>query len=491
MAADESFRAAPVVEPSGGREPPWVIRQVVGSGTAAQTHERLSLLLAQGQTELALAFDEPTRMGLDSDSPRALGEVGMTGVAIDTVDDLDVLLHHVALDRVAIHLGIDGPGVVLLGFYLALADERGVARPALAGSVQNDCFREFLVPRGWVAPPAGALRLVGDVIAFCDRELPRWSPVSVDGQALREAGASAAHEIAFALAAALAYLDAGVARGLDVAQVAARLSLSLDVHHDFFEEIAKFRAALLTERYGVSIHGNLGLHARTSTVLTTPTPRLNVVRAALQSLAAVLGGAQSLHTATRDEANAPPTEQDLLLAVRTQQILADESGVAASLDPLGGSPHVERLTTQLESEALAHLRRIATEGGLAAAIAKGSPQRELAVASHQQQRLIETRHRVLVGVNRHTEPLSDTPESLPLPIDDEPQRRQQTSLAQVKATRDAGQVATCLAEVRAAVQSDANVLPSIIAAGRARCTLQEVCDVLRDVLGTHDEELNF
>ncbi|RYE82899.1 MAG: methylmalonyl-CoA mutase, partial [Myxococcales bacterium] len=367
------------------------------------TNERLRFLLDQGQTGLAITFDFPTQMGLDSDSPRSLGEVGMCGVAVDTLRDLDALFRDIPLDRVSTSLAINGPAIVLLGFYIALADERGIARRSLVGTVQNDCLEELIARHAWVLPPSPALRVATDLIAFCALELPRWNTVSISGYPLREAGATAAQELAFALASGLAYVEAGLARGLDLDAFAGRLSFFLDVHSDFFEEIAKLRAArrlwarLLKERHGATRPDTMKLrvHTRTSGAsLTAQQPHNNIARVALQALAAVLGGTQSLHTSSLDESHSLPTDDAITVALRTQQIIADESGVAGTIDPLGGSYHVEWLTSRIEREAMAHLERIDELGGMVAAIAQGHPQREIAAASYRLQRQVEQGQRI-------------------------------------------------------------------------------------------------
>jgi methylmalonyl-CoA mutase, N-terminal domain len=479
------------VEPRGYRGELWEARTFAGAGTPEGANARLASLLAEGLTGLSVDFDYPTLMGYDSDSPRALGEVGMCGVAVDTVRDLDALFRGVPLDRVAVSMAIDGPAAVLLAFYVALADGRGVPRSRLGGAVQNDCLKDLVVEHAWLLPPGPALRLAVDVVEFCARELPRWGAVTVGGYAIREAGATAAQELGFALAEGLAYVAAGVARGLEVDAVAPKVSFCFDVHNDFFEEAAKFRAArrlwarLLKGRYGARAAEGLKLraHAQTSGgALTAQQPQNNVVRVSLQALAAVLGGAQSLHANGLDETYALPGEGAATLALRAQQIIAEESGVANAIDPLGGSYHVEWLTDKLEAEALDHVGKIDRLGGMVAAIEKGYPQREIAAASYRFQRQVEKNERVVVGVNAYQGGGADDVAPA-LRIDEGVQRRQIEALRRVKAERDAGRVRDALGTVRDAARGEGNLMPPLVEAAKAFATEQEICDVLREAFG--------
>jgi len=486
------------VQPTMYRGKLWTMRMFAGFGTPEQTNQRFKYLLAEGQTGLSTAFDFPTLMGYDSDSPRSLGEVGMCGVAVDTLRDMEVLFDGIPLDKVTTSMTINGPAIVLLAFYIALADKRGIPRSRIGGTVQNDCLKEFIAQHAWLVPPRPAMRIVTDMIEFCAREVPRWNTVSISGYHIREAGATAAQELAFTIADGLAYVESGIARGLDVDEFAPRLSFFFDVHNDFFEEIAKFRAArrvwarFMRERYGARKAESLKLrtHAQTAGVsLTAQQPYNNVVRVALQALAAVLGGTQSLHTNSLDETYALPTEEAVTIALRTQQIIAHESGVANTIDPLGGSYHVEWMTDKLEAEALDYIRRIDEMGGMVAAVEKGYPQREIAASAYRFQREVEEDQRVVVGVNKY---VAGEEKNIPLlKIDEAVQRTQCENLARVKASRDAGAVREALAAVRGAAQGGSNLMPPIIEAAKAYCTEQEICDVLREVMGTHSDPAEF
>jgi methylmalonyl-CoA mutase N-terminal domain/subunit len=486
------------VQPTMYRSKLWTMRMFAGFGTPAQTNARFKYLLEQGQTGLSTAFDFPTLMGYDSDSPRALGEVGMCGVAVDTLRDMEVLFDGIPLDQVTTSMTINGPAIVLLAFYIALADTRGIPRRLIGGTVQNDCLKEFIAQHAWLVPPRPAMRVVTDMIEFCAREVPRWNTVSISGYHIREAGATAAQELAFTLADGLAYVESCLARGMDVDSFAPRLSFFFDVHNDFFEEIAKLRAArrmwarFMRERYGAKKAESMKLrtHAQTAGVsLTAQQPYNNVVRVAVQALAAVLGGTQSLHTNSLDETYALPTEEAVTIALRTQQIIAHESGAASTIDPLGGSYYLEWMTDRLEQEARETIRRIDEMGGMVTAIEKGYPQREIAASAYRFQRELDSGERVMVGVNRY---VGAGEAKIPLlRIDEEVQRLQCENLARVKASRDSGRVREALAAVREAAQGTANLMPPIIEAAKAFATEQEICDVLRQVMGTYSDPAEF
>ncbi len=486
------------VQPTMYRGKLWTMRMFAGFGTPEQTNQRFKYLLAEGQTGLSTAFDFPTLMGYDSDSPRSLGEVGMCGVAVDTLRDMEVLFDGIPLDKVTTSMTINGPAIVLLAFYIALADKRGISRKSIGGTVQNDCLKEFIAQHAWLVPPRPAMRVVTDMIEFCSREVPRWNTVSVSGYHIREAGATAAQELAFTLADGLAYVESCIARGMDVDEFAPRLSFFFDVHNDFFEEIAKFRAGrrmwarFLRERYGARKAESLKLrtHAQTAGVsLTAQQPYNNIVRVSLQALAAVLGGTQSLHTNSLDETYALPTEDAVTIALRTQQIIAHESGVANTIDPLGGSYYVEWLTDKMEAEALDYIRRIDEMGGMVVAVEKGYPQREIAASAYRFQRELEDDERVVVGVNKY---VASTEKNIPtLKIDEEVQKAQCANLAKVKASRNQDAVRDALSAVREAARGTQNLMPPIIAAASAYCTEQEICDVLREVMGTHSDPAEF
>jgi methylmalonyl-CoA mutase, N-terminal domain len=486
------------VQPTMYRSRLWTMRMFAGFGTPEQTNERFKYLLAHGQTGLSTAFDFPTLMGYDSDSPRSLGEVGMCGVAVDTLRDMEILFADIPLADVTTSMTINGPAIVLLAFYIALADVRGIPRTAIGGTVQNDCLKEFIAQHAWLVPPRPAMRIVTDMIEFCAKEVPRWNTVSISGYHIREAGATAAQELAFTIADGIGYVESCLERGLPVDDFAPRLSFFFDLHNDFFEEIAKFRAArrlwarLMKERFGAKRAESMKLrtHAQTAGVsLTAQQPYNNVVRVALQALAGVLGGTQSLHTNSLDETYALPTEDSVMIALRTQQIIAEESGVASTVDPLAGSWFVEDLTNRLEQEAVLYIRRIDEMGGMVAAIEKGYPQREIAASAYRFQRQLEAGERVMVGVNKYA---TDRDPHIPLlRIDEEVQKTQVANLAAVKAKRDAGAVEKHLGDVRSAARDGRNLMPPIIEAAKAYSTQQEICDVLRDVFGTYTDPAEF
>ncbi|MEZ4263978.1 MAG: methylmalonyl-CoA mutase family protein [Polyangiaceae bacterium] len=488
------------VQPTMYRGRLWTMRMFAGFGTPEQTNERFKYLLAQGQTGLSTAFDFPTLMGYDSDSPRSLGEVGMCGVAVDTLRDMEVLFKDIPLDKVTTSMTINGPALVLLAFYVALADTRGIPRDKIGGTVQNDCLKEFIAQHAWLVPPRPAMRIVTDMIEFCSKEVPRWNTVSISGYHIREAGATAAQELAFTIADGIGYVESCLERGLDVDDFAPRLSFFFDVHNDFFEEIAKFRAArrlwarLMKERFGAKRADSMKLrtHAQTAGVsLTAQQPYNNVVRVALQALAAVLGGTQSLHTNSLDETYALPTEEAVTIALRTQQIIAEESGVASTIDPLGGAWFVEELTDRMEHEARTYIKRIDDMGGMVAAVEKGYPQREIAASAYRFQRQLEADERVMVGVNKYASD-DDRGANIPLlKIDEAVQKQQVDNLAAVKAKRDAGRVKDALEGVRAAAREKTNLMPPVIEAAKAYCTEQEICDVLREVCGTYADPAEF
>jgi methylmalonyl-CoA mutase N-terminal domain/subunit len=415
---------------------------------------------------------------------------------------MEILFDGIPLDKVTTSMTINGPAIVLLCFYIALADERGIDRKLVGGTVQNDCLKEFIAQHAWLVPPRPAMRIVTDMIEYCSTEVPRWNTVSISGYHIREAGSTAAQELAFTIADGIAYVESCLTRGLKVDDFAPRLSFFFDVHNDFFEEIAKFRAArrlwarLMKERFGAKKLESMKLrtHAQTAGVsLTAQQPYNNVVRIALQALAAVLGGTQSLHTNSLDETYALPTEEAVTIALRTQQIIAEESGVASTIDPLGGAWFLEELTNRIEAEAMLYVKRIDEMGGMVTAIEKGYPQREIAASAYRFQRQLEARERIMVGVNAYTTGADgDDKTDIPLlKIDEAVQTTQVENLRRVKATRDASAVTSALDRVRAAASSNANLMPPIIAAARAYATQQEICDVLRSVFGTYTDPAEF
>lgn len=486
------------VQPTMYRGRLWTMRMFAGFGTPEQTNERFRFLVEQGQTGLSTAFDFPTLMGYDSDSPRALGEVGMCGVAVDTLRDMEVLFEGIPLDQITTSMTINGPAIVLLAFYVALADNRGIARDRLGGTIQNDCLKEFIAQHAWLVPPKPAMRIVTDMVQFCATEMPRFNSISISGYHIREAGSTAVQELAFTLADGLAYVQAGIERGMAVDDFAPRLSFFFDVHNDFFEEIAKFRAArrmwarFMRERFQAQSEASMKLrtHAQTAGVsLTAQQPYNNVARVAIQALAAVLGGTQSLHTNSLDETYALPTEEAVTVALRTQQIIAHETGVPNVIDPLGGSYYVEWLTDELERQALEYIKRVDDMGGMLRAVEQGYPQREIARSAYEFERKLNAGERVVVGVNRY-----NTGEKNKIPtlrVDPLVSATQIQRLREVKSQRDPALVARSLNEVRLAAQSERNLMPPMIEAAKAYATQQELCDVLRDVFGTHQDPGEF
>jgi len=469
----------------------WTMRQYAGFGTAARTNERFRYLLEQGQSGLSVAFDLPTQMGYDSDHPRARGEVGKVGVAISCLADMETLLDELPLDRVTTSMTINATAPLLLAFYVAVADARGVPRAQLGGTVQNDVLKEYIARGTYIYPPAASLRLITDVFEFTANEVPQWNAISVSGYHMREAGSTAAQEIAFTLADGLTYLDAARARGLDVERIAKRISFFFNAHNHLLEEIAKFRAArrmwalLLGERFGVRDPEALKLRFHTQTagsMLTAQQPLVNVVRTTVQALAAILGGTQSLHTNSFDEALGLPSRDAALLALRTQQVLAHESGVPDTADPLAGSFAIERLTADLEARARALLDRIDEQGGMLEAIRAGWVQEQIHEAAYRWQREIEAGERVVVGVNRFVE------EEAPAPAfrhDPAIETERAGLLADWRAQRDAWACAAALKRLEAQARGSENLMPAILGALVARATLGEVCDTLRGVFGIH------
>jgi methylmalonyl-CoA mutase N-terminal domain/subunit len=480
------------VYPSMYRSRLWTMRQFAGFGSAEDTNTRFHFLLDQGQTGLSTAFDMPTLMGYDADHPRARGEVGREGVAISSLVDMRALFRGIQLDRVTTSMTINCTASVLLAMYLAVAEEQGVAWTDLGGTIQNDMLKEFIAQKEWICPPEPSLRIVVDMIEFCAGNVPRWHPVSISGYHIREAGSTAVQELAFTLADGLAYVEAAVRRGLAVDDFAPRLSFFFNLHNDFLEEVAKLRAArrlwaaLLRERFGAKDPRSLRLrtHAQTAGCsLTAQQPLNNVVRVTVQALAGVLGGVQSLHTNSLDETLALPSEQAVLVALRTQQILAEESGVANVIDPLGGSWAVEALTDRVEREAREYINRIDQMGGMVRAIDVGYPQKEIAEAAYVYQQQIERGEKTVVGVNGYQVPEERPPELLR--VSPEVEARQTDRVRRVKRERDATAAREALRRVRAAAEGDQNLMPPLIAAVRALCTVGEIADVYREVFGVY------
>jgi len=483
------------VYPSMYRGQLWTMRQFAGFGTAAETNERFRYLLDHGQTGLSTAFDMPTLMGYDSDHARSLGEVGREGVAIDSLADMETLFAGIPLGEVSTSMTINSPAAMLLAFYICVGEQQGVGRADLRGTIQTDILKEYIAQKEWIFPPEPSMRLVVDMVEFCAQELPRWHPISISGYHIREAGSNAAQELAFTLADGFAYVEACVERGLDVDDFAPRFSFFFNAHLDFFEEIAKYRAARriwareLRERYGARNPRSwlMRFHSQTAGVsLTAQQPEVNIVRTALEALAAVLGGTQSLHTNSFDEALALPTEDAVRIALRTQQVIAHETGVVNTIDPLGGSYYVESLTNRLEVEAYEYFDRIRALGGVVAAIKENFFQREIADASFRYQREVEQQQRVIVGVNRYE--LEDEAELEILKIDPSLEQQQIERVQALRARRDSGKVESALARLKeGAASDDVNLMPSIVDASREYVTMGEMCDALREVWGVWRE----
>jgi methylmalonyl-CoA mutase N-terminal domain/subunit len=483
------------VYPSMYRGKLWTMRQFAGFGTAEETNERFRYLLDHGQTGLSTAFDMPTLMGYDSDHARSLGEVGREGVAIDSLDDMETLFAGIPLGDVSTSMTINSPAAMLLAFYLCVGEEQGVSRAQLRGTIQTDILKEYIAQKEWIFPPEPSMRLVIDMIEFCAKEMPKWHPISISGYHIREAGSTAAQELAFTLADGFAYVEAAMERGLDVDDFAPRLSFFFNAHLDFFEEVAKYRAARriwaheLRERYGATNPRSwlMRFHTQTAGVsLTAQQPEVNIIRTALEALAAVLGGTQSLHTNSFDEALALPTENAVRLALRTQQVIAHETGVVNTIDPLGGSYYVEELTNRLEAEARDYFDRIRKLGGVIPAIKENFFQREIAEASFRYQHEVEQKQRVIVGVNRY-EQLDEQPLEL-LRIDPALEEKQIGRVQALRARRDSGAVESALTRLKEdAAHEDRNLMPPIVDASKAYVTMGEMCDALREVWGVWRE----
>jgi methylmalonyl-CoA mutase N-terminal domain/subunit len=482
------------VYPSMYRGRLWTMRQFAGFGTAAETNERFRYLLEHGQTGLSTAFDMPTLMGYDSDHERSLGEVGREGVAVDSLDDMETLFAGIPLSDVSTSMTINAPAAMLLAFYACVGEKQGVPLAQLRGTVQTDILKEYIAQKEWIFPPAPSMRLVVDMIEWCSREMPQMHPVSISGYHIREAGSTAAQELAFTLADGFAYVDACVERGMDVDDFAPRLSFFFNAHLDFFEEIAKYRAARriwatqLRERYGAKNPRSwlMRFHTQTAGVsLTAQQPEVNLIRTAIEALAAVLGGTQSLHTNSFDEALALPTENAVRLALRTQQVIAHEIGAVNTIDPLGGSYYLEHLTDELERQAYEYFDRIEKLGGVIPAIEDNFMQREIAEASYRYQSEVEAKQRIIVGVNRYQ--LDEEAPVDILRIDPALETQQIERVQAVRARRDSAAVEAALARLKADAEGDTNLMPAIIDAARLYVTMGEMCDTLREVWGVWRE----
>jgi methylmalonyl-CoA mutase N-terminal domain/subunit len=488
------FTRGPYPDMYRGR--PWTIRQYAGFASAEETNARFRYLLERGQTGLSVAFDLPTQLGYDSDDPRAAGEVGRTGVAIDSLADMEILLDRIPLGEVSTSMTINAPAALLLLLYELVAEGQGVPGAALRGTVQNDILKEYVARGNYIFPPRPSMRITTDVFAYCHERLPKWNTISISGYHIREAGATAVQELAFTLANGIAYCEAAVAAGLSPDEFGARLSFFFNAHNHFFQEVAKFRAArrlwatIMRDRLGATNAKAQALrfHAQTGgSTLTAQQPESNIVRVAVQALSAVAGGAQSIHTNAFDEALALPSERSARIALRTQQILAHEAGGTDTADPLGGAYFIEAMTTELEERARELIERIDELGGAVAAIEAGFVQREIEDAAYEHERLLEAGERVVVGVNRYTE---DEEEEIELHrLDPEAERRQVERTARVRAERDAAAASATLERVREAARGTENLLPPMRDALAARCTVGEICGALREEFGTYDAHL--
>ena len=482
------------VYPSMYRGRYWTMRQFAGFGTPEDTNQRFKLLLSEGQTGLSTAFDMPVLMGYDADHPRSLGEVGREGVSVSTIKDMERLFQDIPLDKVSTSMTVNCTASILLAMYVAVADKQGIPRNQISGTIQNDMLKEYIAQKEWICPPEPAVRIVTDMIEFCAKEVPRWHAVSISGYHIREAGSTAVQELAFTLADGIGYVQAGVERGLNVDEFAPRLSFFFDIHNDFFEEIAKLRAArrmwatIMKERFGAQNPRSMLLrtHCQTAGVsLTAQQPVNNVVRVAIQALAGVLGGTQSLHTNSMDETLALPTEESVTVALRTQQIIAEESGVTNFVDPLGGSWAIEALTDRMEKDALAYIDRIDELGGIIRAINIGFPQKEIADAAYRYQQQLDAREKMIVGVNAHAVE-EERPMEI-LKIDPEVERSQIAQVTQVKQERDKAAAEEQLGRVHAAARNGQNLMPVLIDAVKAHCTVGEISDVYREVFGVYQD----
>jgi len=482
------------VQPTMYRSRFWTMRQYAGFATAEETNERYRFLLESGQTGLSVAFDLPTQIGYDSDHPMAAGEIGKVGVAIDTLADMEILFDQIPLDKVSTSMTINAPAAVLLAMYAAVGEKQGVSADKLTGTIQNDVLKEYIARGTHIYPPAPSLRLITDIFAYAAEHMPRFNTISVSGYHIREAGATAGQEVGFTLADGLAYVKAAIAVGLDVDKFAPRMAFFFGAMTDLFEEAAKFRAArrlwarLMTERFAAKSPKSCMMRFHTQTCGATLTAQQidnNIVRVALQALSAVLGGTQSLHTNSRDEALSLPTEDSVRIALRTQQIIAHESGAAATVDPLAGSYYVEKLTDEIEAEAEAYIRKIDELGGMVAAIERRYPQSEIEQSSFRYQQEIERGERVIVGVNRYQIEEGDPPATLR--IDQQAADHQLKRLARVKAQRDASAVEQTLNTIETAAAGETNLMPLIVDAVKAYASVGEISDRLRNVFGEYEE----
>ncbi len=483
------------VQPTMYRARFWTMRQYAGFGTAEESNKRYKYLLSQGQTGLSVAFDLPTQIGYDSDHPMAEGEVGRVGVAIDSLKDMEVLFDGIPLDKVSTSMTINSTAAILLAMYIVVAEKQGVPMEKLRGTIQNDILKEYIARGTYIFPPQPSMRIITDIIEFCAKNLPNWNPISISGYHIREAGSTAVQEVAFTLADAIAYVEAAIKAGLDPNVFGKRLSFFFAAHNDFLEEIAKFRAArrlwarIMKERFGVTNESAMRLRFHTQTggsTLTAQQPMNNIVRVTIQALAAVLGGTQSLHTNSYDEALALPTEESVRIALRTQQIIAYESGVGDTVDPLAGSYAIEAMTNEIEERAKEYIDKIDALGGMVKAIESGYVQREINESAYRYQLAVESGEKIIVGVNKF-QIEEDFPIDNILKVDPEDEERQKARLRKLKEERDNEKVKRALERVRKAAEGDENLMPPIIDAVRVYATVGEISDVLREVFGEYTE----
>jgi len=486
------------VQPTMYRGRLWTMRQYAGFGSAEETNKRFKYLLKQGQTGLSVAFDLPTQIGYDSNHGLARGEVGKVGVAIDSLKDMEILLDGIPLEKVSTSMTINAPAAILLAMYIAVGEKQGVKADQLAGTIQNDILKEYIARGTYIFPPGPSMRLITDIFAYCAENVPKWNTISISGYHIREAGSNAVQEIAFTLADGIAYVQAAIDVGLDVDQFAPRLSFFFNAHLNFFEEVAKFRAArriwarIMKERFKAEDDKSLMLRFHTQTAgcsLTAQQPDVNIMRVAYQALSAVLGGTQSLHTNSRDEALALPTEESVLIALRTQQVIGYEIGVADTVDPLAGSYYIESLTNEIERQAMDYLQKIDELGGAVKAIELGFMQREIQNSAYSYQKEIESGERIVIGVNKFTMD-KEKPGKL-LRVDQTVQAQQEEKLVNLRAERDNAQVENLLRELKARAQSSDNLMPILIDCVKAYVTLGEICNILREEFGEYRSQIVF
>ena len=486
------------VQPTMYRGRLWTMRQYAGFGTAEESNKRYKYLLKQGQTGLSVAFDLPTQIGYDSDHPMSLGEVGKVGVAIDSLKDMEILFDGIPLDKVSTSMTINAPATILLAMYIAVAEKQGVSHDKLKGTIQNDVLKEYIARGTYIFPPTPSMRLITNIFEFCFKEMPQWNTISISGYHIREAGATAVQEVAFTLADGIAYVEAAIKIGLNIDDFAPRLSFFFNAHNDLLEEVAKFRAArrlwarIMKEKFGAKNKKSLMLRFHTQTAgctLTAQQPDNNIMRVTMQALAAVLGGTQSLHTNSRDEALALPAEDSVRIALRTQQVIAYESGVTETIDPLAGSYYVESLTNEIEKQALEYIEKIDKLGGAPRAIEKGFIQQEIQNSAYQYQKEIEKGKRIVVGVNKF-QIKEESPKGL-LKVDPEVERCQVEKLRELKETRNNQKAKANLDTLERAAQTETNLMPYILDCVKSYITLGEICNVLRSVFGEYKESVKL